>query len=155
MAGGEGRDQARLRESRGLRAKSSSAPTHGEETIAFALGRRLGLAALGGSFGKGLVHVVEVFLQAFLDLIFERGELNSHSHCRITGADASLGEELLGVDPEGDIHIGIDCERDQALYIASPAANIGRVTLHVGAPCVGKADHNRELNSMAHKATLV
>src|SRR4029078_8021752 len=119
------------------------------------LGGGLRPAALGGRLRETLVDVVEVFLQPFLDLFFERGELDSHSHGRVTGTHASLGKELVRVDPECNVHDGIHCERDQSLYIAPAATNVGGRALHVRALCIGKADHNWELNSVPQETTFV
>src|SRR5881394_3107837 len=63
--------------------------------------RAILLLGLGRGLGETLVNFFQVSLQAISNLLFERGEFNSHSHTRVTGPNYAVRSDLVRIDPEG------------------------------------------------------
>jgi hypothetical protein len=110
---------------------------------------------LTGGAGKALVHLLQVSLQALLNLLFERGEFNSHPNAWVASPNYSAGFDLVGVNPEGNEYAGTDAQGNQGLDVAATSAYIGGSALHVSALSIWEANGERELNFVTSKTALL
>src|SRR6266496_2225152 len=113
------------------------------------------LAALTGGAGKTLVHLLQVGLQAILNLLFERREFNSHPHTRVAGPDHAVRSDLVRINPEGNDYDCADGQRNQRLDVAAATAHVGRTSLHVRALSIWKTDRKWKLNFVAREPALL
>src|SRR5256885_13076725 len=101
------------------------------------------LEAFGRGPRKSLVHLLNVFLQALLDVIFKRRKLNSHAHSRVTGAHYRRNPDFFRIEPERNDDLGIHRQWRECFYITASPAYISCAALHVSAARVLKADFHR------------